>query len=107
MHPSQKACPFVARECLRDGCLAWMKDECRLIPTTEGSSFQKKLEQATPFMYRSLLDLVNIMENASRDCSRCGPEMWNYAQEVRAGLLDELIKAELAEVGVKANGVES
>jgi hypothetical protein len=33
------------------------------------------------------------MENASKDCGKCGPELWNYAQEVRASLLDELIKA--------------
>jgi hypothetical protein len=27
--------------------------------------------------------------------------MWNYAQEVRSNLLDELIKSELAEAGIK------
>jgi hypothetical protein len=52
-------------------------------------------------MYRSLIDIVNIMEDASKDCGKCGPELWNYAQEVRASLLDELIKAELAEAGTK------
>jgi hypothetical protein len=54
-------------------------------------------------MYRSLLDLARIMEETSRDCGKCGPELWNYAQEVRACLLDELIAAELAEAGIKAN----
>lgn len=102
---SHEACPFVDRECLREGCLAWLQKECRLIPTASGgrSAFEMRLQEAAPLMYRSLLDLVNIMENASRDCPRCGPELWNYAQEVRAGLLDELIKAELAEVGIKSN----
>jgi len=52
-------------------------------------------------MYRSLLDLVKIMEETSKDCRKCGPELWNYAQEVRASLLDELIKSELAEAGIK------
>jgi len=40
------------------------------------------------------------MEETSRDCTRCGPELWNYAQEVRLNLLDELIKSELAEAGI-------
>jgi hypothetical protein len=52
-------------------------------------------------MYRSLLDLVRIMEETSRDCTRCGPELWNYAQEARASLLDELIRSELAGAGIK------
>jgi hypothetical protein len=52
-------------------------------------------------MYRSLLDLVKIMEGTSKDCGKCGPELWNYAQEIRTGLLDDLIKAELAEAGIK------
>jgi hypothetical protein len=46
-------------------------------------------------MYRTLLDLVGVMEEASRDCQRCGPELWNYAQEVRRSLLDEMTKARL------------
>ncbi|HPS91302.1 MAG TPA: hypothetical protein PKV33_04015 [Methanothrix sp.] len=53
-------------------------------------------------MYRSLLDLVRIMEDTSKVCSKCGPDLWNYAQEVRSSLLDELIKSELAEAGIKA-----
>jgi hypothetical protein len=52
-------------------------------------------------MYRSLLDLVRIMEETSKDCNKCGPELWNYAQETRASLLDELIRSELAEAGIK------
>jgi hypothetical protein len=53
-------------------------------------------------MYRSLLDPGKIMEEISKDCWKCGPELWNYAQEVRASLLDErIIKAELAEAGIK------
>ena len=42
-----------------------------------------------------------VMEDISKDCGKCGPDLWNYAQEVRAGLLDDLIKAELAEAGIK------
>jgi hypothetical protein len=102
-----KACPFVARECLAEGCLAWGDAGCRLIPgTKEGigpSPFDQKLQTAAPLMYRSLLDLVKVMEDISRDCTRCGPDLWNYAQEVRACLLDDLIKAELAGAGIKAN----
>jgi hypothetical protein len=49
----------------------------------------------SPLMYRTLLDLVGIMEETSRDCNRCGPELWNYAQEVRRSLLDELTRAQL------------
>ena len=65
------------------------------------STFDRKLESSAPLMYRSLLDLVEIMEEASKECKRCGPELWNYAQEVRAGLLDGLVKEELAGVGIK------
>ncbi len=107
MQPSRKACPFVARECLAEGCLAWGEAGCRLIPRkAEGlgpGSFEQKLQSASPLMYRTLLDLVKVMEEISRDCPKCGPDLWNYAQEVRAYLLDDLIKAELAEVGIKAN----
>jgi len=53
-------------------------------------------------MYRTLLDLVRIMEDTSKDCTRCGPELWNYAQAARASLLDELIRSELAEAGIKS-----
>jgi hypothetical protein len=104
MRPSHKACPFMAgRECLLEGCIAWKEENCRLIPL-EGESkgpFEQKLRSAAPLMYRSLLDLVRIMEDTSKDCGKCGPELWNYAQEVRASLLDELIKAEFAEAGIK------
>ena len=65
------------------------------------SPFEQKLRNAAPLMYRSLLDLVKIMEGTSKDCGKCGPELWNYTQEVRASLLDELIKAELDEAGIK------
>ena len=30
-----------------------------------------------------------------------GPEPWNYAQEIRVGLLYNLIQAELEEAGIK------
>lgn len=107
MQPSRKACPFVARECLAEGCLAWGDVDvgCRLIPRTVESTgpFEQKLKSAAPLMYRTLLDLVKVMEETSRDCAKCGPDLWNYAQEVRACLLDDLIKAELAEVGIKAS----
>ncbi|MDM7913328.1 MAG: hypothetical protein QUS09_09545 [Methanotrichaceae archaeon] len=105
MQPSRKACPFVARECLAEGCLAWGEAGCRLIPRTVESTgpFDQKLQSAAPLMYRTLLDLVKVLEETSRDCPKCGPDLWNYAQEVRAYLLDDLIKAELAEVGIRGN----
>ncbi len=98
-----KACPFVdGRVCLQEDCMAWLEDGCCLIrPGGSGSAFEQKLKAAAPLMYRSLLDLVRIMEETSRDCTRCGPELWNYAQEARASLLDELIRSELAEAGIK------
>lgn len=105
MQSPNKACPFVARECLAEGCLAWGNVGCRLIPRTveSQSAFEQKLQSAAPLMYRTLLDLVKIMEDNSKNCGKCGPDLWNYAQEVRASLLDELIKAELAEVGIREN----
>jgi hypothetical protein len=105
MNPSHKACPFVSRECLEEGCLAWKDDSCRLIPRAAEitSPFEMKLRSSAPLMYRSLLDLVKIMEETSRDCGKCGPELWNYAQEARASLLNDLTYAELAEAGIKAN----
>ncbi len=105
MQPPNKACPFVARECLAEGCLAWGDVGCRLIPRTVEipGPFEQKLQSAAPLMYRTLLDLVKVMEEASRDCPKCGPDLWNYVQEVRASLLDELIRAELAEVGIREN----
>jgi len=107
MQASCKACPFVARECLAEGCMAWGDEGCRLISgageASSKSPFEQKLQSAGPLMYRSLLDLVKVMEDMSRDCTRCGPDLWNYAQEVRSCLLDELIKAELAEAGIKSN----
>jgi hypothetical protein len=94
---------MAGRECLVEDCMAWREENCRLIlrAGTSPSPFEQKLRYAAPLMYRSLLDLVNIMEDASKDCGKCGPELWNYAQEVRASLLDELTKAELAEAGIK------
>lgn len=107
MKTSPKACPFVARECLAECCLAWGDMGCRLIPRTvavEGPGpFEQSLQSAAPLMYRTLLDLVKVMEETSKNCGKCGPDLWNYAQEVRASLLDELIKAELAEVGIRAS----
>ncbi len=107
MSEMHKACPFVARECLAEGCLAWGDDGCRLIPGRAPgfpqSPFEQKLQSSGPLMYRSLLELVKVMEEMSRDCTRCGPDLWNYAQEVRGCLLDDLIKAELAEAGIKEN----
>jgi hypothetical protein len=105
MKTTPLACPFVARECLGEGCLAWGDSGCKLIPGTVISSgpFDLKLRSAAPLMYRTLLDLVNVMEETSKSCGKCGPDLWNYAQQVRASLLDELIKSELAEVGIKEN----
>ena len=103
MTATGKACPFVdGRVCLQEGCMAWMEGRCGLIwPGWSGSAFEQKLKAAAPLMYRSLLDLVRIMEDTSKDCTRCGPELWNYAQAARASLLDELIRSELAEAGIK------
>ncbi len=102
---SRKACPFVDRLCIAEGCMAWGSEGCRAIisRTAVESPFEQKLRNAAPLMYRSLLDLVKAMEETSRDCPKCGPELWNYAQEIRANLLDDLIKAELAEAGIRAN----
>ena len=102
-HTSNKACPFVARECLLEGCLAWREEDCKLISRAgeSQSPFEQKLRSAAPLMYRSLLDLARVMEDTSKDCGKCGPDLWNYAQEVRTGLLDDLIKAELAEAGIR------
>ena len=103
MTATGKACPFVdGRVCLQEGCMAWLEGGCSLIrPGESSSAFEQKLKAAAPLMYRSLLDLVRIMEETSRDCTRCGPELWNYAQEARANLLDELIRSELAGAGIK------
>jgi hypothetical protein len=104
MSNSAKACPFVARECLQEGCMAWRQKECRLILGRVGSSaFERQLMNAAPLMYRSLLDLVRIMEGASQDCSKCGPDLWNYAQQIRSSLLNELIQSELAEFVIRAD----
>jgi hypothetical protein len=102
--PSAKACPFVdGRVCLQEGCMAWLRESCSLIGGRCESQgpFEQKLKEAAPLMYRSLLDLVKVMEETSRDCGKCGPELWNYVQEIRSSLLDELIRAELAEAGIK------
>ncbi|MCK9440148.1 MAG: hypothetical protein M0Q13_01830 [Methanothrix sp.] len=104
MCPAQKACPFVARECLQEDCLAWRQKACRLIPDRNGpGAFEQELRNAAPLMYRSLLDMVAIMEETAQDCRKCGPELFSFAQQLRAGLLDELISSELAEVGIKAD----
>ena len=106
MTDDQKSCPFMAgKGCLIEGCMAWSKGRCILIFGAGGSPspLDLKLRNAAPLMYRSLLDLVRIMEDVSKDCGKCGPELWNYAQEVRLNLLDELIKSELAETGIKDN----
>ena len=109
MSSSKKACPFVSRECLQENCLAWRKGDCSLIPVPARglSPFERKLAEAAPLIYRTLLDLVKVMEDSSRDCGTCGPELWNYAQQVRASFLDELIAAELAIAGIKQEEVES
>lgn len=103
MAADQKSCPFMAgKGCLIEGCMAWSEGRCILIFGAGGSPspLDQKLRNAAPLMYRSLLDLVRIMEDVSKDCGKCGPELWNYAQEVRLNLLDELIKSELAEAGI-------
>lgn len=104
MSPAKKACPFVARECLEEGCQAWRERACRLIPETgRQGAFEQELVNVAPLMYRSLLDTVRIMEETAKDCSKCGPELFSFAQQIRAGLLDDLISAELAKAGIKAD----
>jgi len=106
MTATGKACPFVEeRVCLQEDCMAWLDGGCSLIrPAGSSSAFEQKLKAAAPLMYRSLLDLVRIMEETSKDCNKCGPELWNYAQQARASLLDELIRSELAGAGIKGDG---
>ena len=100
-----RACPFMAgRLCMKEGCMAWEADRCSLILPKlpeSASPFELKLRSSAPLMYRSLLDLVGIMEESSKYCQKCGPDLWNYAQIMRTNLLDELTKAELAEQGIK------
>lgn len=96
----EKACPFVARACLQAGCMAWEEagagGVCRLIPTKEAASaFDARLREAAPLLYASLLDLVRVMEERGRECDACGPDLWDYAAEVRRAFLDELIEAQL------------
>jgi hypothetical protein len=84
-----------------------MPGGCRIIPQTQSeNAFEQKVRMAAPLMYRTLLDLVRVMEEASGNCQRCGPDLWNHAQDLRTGLLDDLIRAELAESGIKAGGSE-
>jgi len=84
--------------------VAWRQGDCRLIHERGSfSPFERQLMNAAPLMYRSLLDMVRIMEGSSRDCGKCGPDLWNYAQQIRSSLLNELIQSELAEVGIKAD----
>ena len=107
MSKLHKACPFVARECIDERCMAWREGDCRLIQGSSGlSPFEVKLQEAAPLMYRSLLDLVRILEESSKDCGKCGPDLWNYAQQIRAGLLNELIGAELAAAGISAESLD-
>jgi len=92
----------VARECLEESCMAWRQGDCLLVSRSGiSSSFEQKLQDAAPLMYRSLLDLVRILEESSKDCGKCGPDLWNYAQQIRAGLLNELIREELAAAGIR------
>ena len=65
MRHFHEACPFMAgRECLLEGCMAWREENCSLILRVGASPspFEQKLRNAAPLMYRSLLDLVKIME---------------------------------------------
>ena len=104
MHQSTKACPFVTRECLKEDCMAWRRGDCSLILQSGCiSPFENKLIESGPLMYKFLVEFVKIMEDALSECPKCGPELWSYAQNVRASLLDELIAAELAEVGIRAD----
>lgn len=93
-----KACPFVARSCLRAGCMAWDDPGggCRLIVSEKAASTSdERLREAAPLLYVSLLDLIRVMEERAQECDACGAELWDYAQEVRRSFLDELIEAQL------------
>jgi len=93
-----KACPFVARACLRAGCMAWEEPVggCSLIPPEReaASPFDARLREAAPLLYGSLLDLVRVMEERAREYDACS-DLWDYAQEVRRSFLDDLIEAQL------------
>ena len=96
MTATGKACPFVdGRVCLQEGCMAWLEGRCGLIRPggDAGSAFEQKLKAAAPLMYRSLLDLVRIMEETSRDCTqmRAGAvELCPGGQGKPAGRADQL-----------------
>lgn len=97
-----KACPFVGRACQKAGCMAWEeagagRGGCRLIPSegAAASCFDERLREAAPLLYASLLDLVRVMEERGRECDACGPDLWDYAAEVRRSFLDELVEAQL------------
>lgn len=94
---------MAGKDCLLEGSTAWRKENCRLILRAwdSQSPFEQKVRNEAPLMYRSLLDLVKIMAGTYKNCSKCGPELWDYAREVRASLLGELVKAELAEAGIR------
>ncbi|MGB5100275.1 MAG: hypothetical protein WBN94_06725 [Methanothrix sp.] len=47
--------------------------------------------------------VIAIMEETAQDSRKCGPELFSFAQQLRPGLLDELISSEPAEVGIKAD----
>lgn len=88
--------------------MAWRQEDCRLVlGSGVMSPFEQMLQDVAPLMYRSLLDLVRILEESSQDCGKCGPDLWNYAQQTRAGLLNELVYAELAAAGIKADNKDS
>ena len=95
MTATGKACPFVdGRVCLQEGCMAWLEGRCSLIrPGGSGSAFEQKLKAAAPLMYRSLLDLVRIMEDTSKDCTQMRPgavELCPGGQGKPAGRADPL-----------------
>jgi hypothetical protein len=66
---------MVGIECLMKDCMAWREEDCNLIRQTGESltPFEQKLRNAAFLMYRSLLDLVKIMEDISQGCGKCGP----------------------------------
>jgi hypothetical protein len=49
-------------------CMAWREGDCNLIRRAGESltPFEHNLRNAAPLMYRSLLDLVKIMEDTSQ-----------------------------------------
>ena len=58
-------------------------------------------------MYKFLVEFVKIMEDALVECPKCGTRAMELCSKCQGCLLDELIAAELAEVGIRADTAEN